>query len=304
MRTVVRDVEFPSEGVVLRGRLYLLDGAHTPVPAVVMAHGTSATITMAIDRYAQAFSDGGLAVLLYDHRNFGISEGEPRQEINPWVQARGYRDAITYLAKLDAVDAERIGVWGDSYSGGEAIVVAAVDERVKAVVAQCPVCGPVAPKPDREGTGFARFKETFRCGNVSGTLGTRAGPMPVVSFDQARHPSLLQPLSAFRWFMEYGGRHGSGWQNDVTRMIPETPVPFSPLMCAAHVTAATLMMVAPDDEMVHANPAISRQAFELLPSHKQWYDIAGGHFGLLWYPSELFEEAVRVQRTFLLANLI
>ena len=48
-----------------------------------MAYGFSATITgMVADNYAEAFYDAGFAVLLYAHRNFGISGGEPRQEIN------------------------------------------------------------------------------------------------------------------------------------------------------------------------------------------------------------------------------
>jgi hypothetical protein len=63
------------------------------------------------------------------------------------------------------------------------------------------------------------------------------------------------------------------------------------------------MIVAPEDEMVQANPAVSLQAFELISGPKEWYEIAGGHFGLLWHPSDLFDEASRVQREFLLANL-
>ena len=85
-----RIVEFPSEGAILRGRLYLLPNASKPQPIVIMAHGFSATINgMVAEKYAEVFYEAGFAVLLYDHRNFGISGGEPRQEINAWIQARG-----------------------------------------------------------------------------------------------------------------------------------------------------------------------------------------------------------------------
>ena len=93
-----RNVAFPSQGATIRGRLYFRQNGSGPkAPIVIMAHGTSATITMVADRYAEVLHEAGFAVLLYDHRNFGISGGEPRGEINPWVQARGYRDAIDYV---------------------------------------------------------------------------------------------------------------------------------------------------------------------------------------------------------------
>ena len=80
------DVSFNSEGAELRGRHYRHpDG---PKPTVVMTHGTTATITMAVDQYAEAIFGAGFDVLLYDHKNFGLSGGEPRQEINPWIQTR------------------------------------------------------------------------------------------------------------------------------------------------------------------------------------------------------------------------
>lgn len=298
-----RDIEFVSEEATLRGRLYLPETHALPVPAVVMAHGTSATITMVIDHYAEVFSRAGLAVLLYDHRNFGISDGLPRQEINPWIQARGFRDAITYLQQIPEIDADRIGLWGDSFSGQEAMVVASIDERVKALVVQCPTCGSRAVPPDFEGNRFAAIRDTLITGDVSGTPETTSGPMPVVSFDQVRHLSLLKPISAYRWFIEYGGRHGSGWLNDVTRVIPPTPAPFNAMWCAPHIQVPTMMMVALEDEMAQANSSVSRQTFDLLPGPKQWYEIAGGHFGLLWHPGDLFEEASNVQRDFLVSNL-
>ena len=69
-----------------------------------MAHGTSATIPMVVDRYAEVFAAAGVSALLYDHRNLGISGGESRQEITPWVQSRGYRDAITFASTIEDHD--------------------------------------------------------------------------------------------------------------------------------------------------------------------------------------------------------
>lgn len=299
-RAAATPVEFRSEGATLRGLLYLPKSSDDQMPPlVIMAHGTSATVGMVADRYAEAFSRAGLAVLLYDHRNFGRSDGEPRQEINPWIQCRGYRDALTFAHTLGGIDPNRIALWGDSYTGGQVIVVGALDGRIKALVAQVPVFGAEPPDVEASLGTLGTIADTLAHGDVRGSPATTVGPMPVVSADQAGTPSLLKPIQAFRWFIDYGGRAGSRWINRVTRVLPATPVPFHPALCAPFVEVPTLLMVAPDDEMVHANYAVARGAYDLMPGPKQWYDIAGGHFGLLYWPSDLFDEASRVQTEFL-----
>ncbi len=42
----------------------------------------------------------------------------------------------------------------------------------------------------------------------------------------------------------------------------------SPVMCACYVRAKILMMVAPEDEMVHANFVVARFANKLMPDPK------------------------------------
>lgn len=69
---------------------------------------------------------------------FKTSDGEPRQELDPWQQVKDYRHAITYMQTQSLLDPEKIGIWGTSYSGGHVLVVAAIDRRVKCVVSQVP----------------------------------------------------------------------------------------------------------------------------------------------------------------------
>src|SRR5258708_36555893 len=80
-------------------------------PAVVMAHGFSATRSMTIDKYAEAFCANGFAVLLYDHRGFGASGGEPRLEANPWTQTRGYLDAVAFVSRADRLQPDPLALW-------------------------------------------------------------------------------------------------------------------------------------------------------------------------------------------------
>jgi uncharacterized protein len=78
------DIEFNADGLTLRGWLYLPEGATKPVPTVVMAHGFSCVKEMFLDKYAETFAAAGFGVLVYDNRNFGDSDGMPRQEVDPW----------------------------------------------------------------------------------------------------------------------------------------------------------------------------------------------------------------------------
>jgi uncharacterized protein len=291
------DVEFSSLGATLRG--WLFRPSVVPAPAVVMAHGFSATRSMTTDKYAEAFCSAGFAVLLYDHRGFGASDGDPRLEVNPWTQARGYMDALKFISNLDHIDPNRIAIWGDSFSGAVACVVAAMNPRVRAVVAQVPAFGEKPAPADPDGKRFEALQQTALSRDVLNYGRPVLGPVPVVSADQVRQPSALKPLSAFRWFIEYGGRISSGWVNDVTVALGETPTVWQPGLCGPHIDVPVLMIVSPEEEMVRANPSVSRAIFDTLQGPKEWHSIAGGHFGLLYHPSELFSEARAVQVSFL-----
>lgn len=254
---------------------------------------------MVADDYAAVFHQAGMSVLLYDHRNFGESGGEPRQEINPWIQARGYRDAVAFLKTRPEIDGKRIALWGDSYSAAQVLVVGALVDGLAAVVSQIPTCGIDLPGIEPSEENFATLKSIYETGDVSGTAETTTGPLPVVSSDQLNASSLLKPIQAFRWFVEFGGRHGSGWENLVTRVVPPTPVPFSSYLTAQYLRAPTFIMVGTNDEMVHCNRAVQQAVFDKIAAPKTLDEIEGGHFGLVWSPSPLFEEASARQANFL-----
>jgi pimeloyl-ACP methyl ester carboxylesterase len=131
------DVKIPSGGEQLAAYVYRPDAAGD-VPCVVMAHGFSATRDDGLPPYAEAFRAAGFAVVLFDYRHLGASSGEPRQLIAVGKQHDDYRAAVAYARGLEGIDADRIALWGTSFSGGHAVSVAATDPRIAAVVAQCP----------------------------------------------------------------------------------------------------------------------------------------------------------------------
>lgn len=298
-------VEVESDGVTLRGWLYEPASRPEQIPALVMIHGFSATVDgMVADRYAEAFAETGVAVVLVDTRGFGRSDGEPRCQINPWVEARDYLACIDHLAGMDGIDPEAIAVWGDSLSGRVAAVVAAVDRRVAAVMVQVPAFGDELEPPDVDGSRF----DTIRSIVLDNTFGSYAaellGPMPVVSPDQLSAPSFLTPITAFRWFIDYGARFGTGWKNQATMRVIDTPVEFSPQPCVPHIDVPFLLVVAEEDEMPMCDAAIARQVHASSSGPREVFEVGGGHFELLYHDSECYTAAVDAQRSFLRTHLL
>jgi uncharacterized protein len=159
-----REARFFSEGVQCFGRIYFPKtfGPESKAAAVVLAPGWGET-AVAIERYAARFAARGLVAMTIDYRGWGKSGGflylaEPvrwddrmrfsqhtakvrirRKRLLPEAQVLDIRNAISYLQGEPGVDRARIGVWGTDMAGGHVVVAAAVDVRIKAVVAQVPV---------------------------------------------------------------------------------------------------------------------------------------------------------------------
>ena len=306
MKGSFRNIEFPSQGVTLRGRMYLPSSSYRQKHAVVvMAHGFTSTISnMTADKYAEQFCNNGLAVLLYDHRNFGISDGEPRHQINFWTQARGYIDAIDYLCLQPEINKDQIALWGASMSARQAFLVGAVDDRAKAIITMIPAFGDDFPMGDTDGTMYDLAKRILLHDDILALPHSTTEAIAVVSHDQSSSPSRLKELTAFRWFMEYGGRFGTNWSNTVSFCQTELPETFHPGLCSVQIKAPILMVVAENDEMKGANPEVARHIFEAIAQPKEWVDIGGGHFGLLYYPSDLFDQSSQAQIEFLNKYLI
>src|ERR1700744_5923145 len=112
----MRDVSTHPEDVwVNSGHGRLRPGLYRPesrakAPLLVMAHGLGAVRTMRLDAYAERFSAAGYACLVFDYRNFGDSEGEPRQLLDVDMQLADWAAAVAYARTLDGVDADRIAL--------------------------------------------------------------------------------------------------------------------------------------------------------------------------------------------------
>ena len=142
MTIVTHPVQFQSQGTTCRGVLRLPATAPHPVPAIVLCAGFSGTQdTPALRATAEMLSQAGFASLTFDYRHFGGSDGHPRQVLDLAGQQADIAAAVDCVRAHPGVDPDRIGLWGTSLGGGHAVVVAAGNPTVKAVVAQVPFNG-------------------------------------------------------------------------------------------------------------------------------------------------------------------
>jgi fermentation-respiration switch protein FrsA (DUF1100 family) len=130
-------VEFTSQGLKLVGDLRVPDdspfAADGKLPALTLTGPLSGVKDQVVGNYAERLTAEGFVTLAFDHRNFGDSEGEPRQHEDSAGKLADLRDAVGYLASRPEADPDRIAVVGVCLGGGYAVRAAAFDPRVRAV---------------------------------------------------------------------------------------------------------------------------------------------------------------------------
>ncbi|WP_067831207.1 alpha/beta hydrolase [Actinomadura kijaniata] len=242
-----RDIEFAADdGVRLRGWFYPARGTSGPAPAVVLAAGFAMLKEQYLDRYAERFAAAGFGALVCDPRNFGASDGEPRQEANPWQQIEDLRHAVTYAGLLPEVDARRIGVWGTHYGGAHAVVLGASDPRVRAVVAQAPAIDGISS--GRRRIPMDRWPNVARA--FAADRAARMGGEPAALRPIVGHPA-ERPVfggDAAREFFLAAAALAPGWRNEVTVRTGEWSRMYDAGRYAELVAPVPLLMVLGDGD--------------------------------------------------------
>ncbi|MFD0147958.1 alpha/beta hydrolase [Streptomyces sp. NPDC055721] len=273
--TLRERVDIPAEGAVtLRGTLYLPESPG-PHPAITMAHGYGGTTKHGIEPFAEVFAEEGFAVLVHDHSGFGASDGEPRQDIDPWRQIVDWRRAISYLESRDEVDPGRIGLWGTSYAGGHAIVLGATDRRLKAVVAQVPTIsgyeqGLRRIPPEATAALEEAFDEDER-----GLLRGEAPRYQALVSDDPGVPAAYRTRDAIDFYLQ--PLPDGLWRNEVTLRSTRAARMYEPGAWVARVSPTPLLMVVATGDTVTVTD-LALAAYEKALQPKRLELIPGGHF--------------------------
>ena len=264
-------------------------------PLLVMAHGLGAVRTMRLDAYAERFCAAGYACLVFDYRNFGDSEGEPRQLLDIGMQLQDWTVAVAYARTLAGIDYDRIGLWGTSFSGGHVIATAARLPGIAAVVSQCPFTDSIASLGAMSPLISARITALA----VRDLIGARHGRPPAMVQTAGRpgEVALMHAPDAYSGYMRLVPS-GTKLRNEVAARIGVTFITYRPGRLAAKIPCPILFCVCETDSVAPAGPTLRYAAMAPRGEVKLYPE---GHFAI--YVDDAFERVVADQLEFLNKNL-
>ena len=138
----IEELGFHSGGCRLEATLKLPAGASAEHPGAAVVQGPGwlgLRDAKLYEPYHQALLEARVAVLAFDYRGFGGSEGDATL-LDPAAQVEDIRNAVTFLETRPEIDRRRIGAFGSGGTGGgNAVMAAGLDDRIRAVVSQVPV---------------------------------------------------------------------------------------------------------------------------------------------------------------------
>ncbi len=286
----IEDHVFPSEGTNCAGWLFLPEHVAYP-PVVVMAHGIAAERNFRLPAFARRFVQKGLAVFLFDYRNFGDSEGKPRHLVNPYRHIQDWFAALEYIRSLGVIDARRLALWGTSFSGGHVLVVAARDGRIAGVVSQVPFVDGFStiftfPLSYLIPGSYHGFRDLWR--KLIGK-----GPHYIKVVDEPGSFALLNTPECLRGYRNLVPED-TVWENRCpARILLQIPT-YRPIRYASGINCPVLIVYGEKDSLIPAGH-VRKTARKI----KNCHTVARptGHFDL--YYGKEFEEIVKIEGDFL-----
>ncbi len=281
-----RDLTFSAGNDACVAWLYPSAGAVRAAPAVVMAHGLSGTRRDRLGAFAERFAAAGFAALVFDHRGFGDSGGEP-DLFEPRRQLEDWAAAIAFTRSLPEIDGTRIATFGSSMGGGNALAAAADDPEVAAAISQVPFLDIVTQAHRSSPRVSAR------------TLAAAVQGRYLPAVGQPDEPALINAPGGeegWRRVVEIG--EDSRWRNRVSsRWLLGRP--FRPGRHAAKLHCPWLVCVGEADRVAKPGPAIA--AARRAPQGELRTYPGVDHFDI--YDGPVHEELVADQLLFLKRHL-
>lgn len=288
------DITFDSDGDTCAAWLFLPDGVERP-PVVILGHGLGATREMRLDAFAERFARAGIAAIAFTYRHFGDSTGQPRQLLSIKRQLADWDAAIAHAKTRGDVDGSRIAVWGSSFGGGHAIIVASRHPELRAAVSQCPFTDGLASARALGPIGTMRLLPTVGADVWSAIRGKE--PRLLTLAGAPGEKALMTAPDALPGYLALVPE-GTPFVNEVAARVAPTITWHRPGKAARKVKVPILFCVCDHDSVT---PAEETLAYARTAPKGEIRSYDAGHFDI--YLGEPFEEIVVDQTEFLARHL-
>jgi hypothetical protein len=299
-------ISFLSKGISCRGYLYHPEDSTGKLPCVVLANGYSGTMDWILPAFAEAFSSNGMAVLTFDYRYLGDSDGQPRQLIDPDEQLVDLRNAVEFVRRHNLVEEKKVALWGTSLGGSYVIQVASQNPDIAAVIGNMPAIdavrgGNINAKAKKAGVGkFRMVVATLQLlgaatvDAMKGVLGLE--PFYIKVYGKPGYAFFTDPDLATRF--ELLEKNSATWQNKTTpRFLFKAPRyregTFEKITAPIHLTLAT--------QDVELSVDFIKEKAKKAPS-VEIKEYPYGHFDL--YHGEISKQVIKDQILFLRRHLL
>lgn len=221
------------------------ESADEPFPVLVAASGYLGLKVIHPERFARALTPLGYAVLAFDYRGFGQSEGE-RGRLAPQDWVADVRAAVDRLRVTDAIDPERIGLLGWGLGGGVVVTEAADDARVRAVAAvNCISDGARSTRNMHDASSWAQLLARIEADRGSRALTGRSevvSPWDIVRLDLDERTDTYVADELYR---------APGYGTGVTLESAELLLRFSPQADVVRMAGRPLLIVHGAENRLH-----------------------------------------------------
>jgi cephalosporin-C deacetylase-like acetyl esterase len=234
---------------------------------------------------------------VYDNRNWGESDGKPRNQIDPFLQARDYWSAFDCAASLPDVDETKIVYWGSSMSGGTALFASSIDKRIKGVITQVPFASDDYLRDQRNKIRPLLFSDQQEVGKGAAPIMIDVHPKTREEAESGLSRAALPSADIFVYLDEVERRGFVPMEKKVTLHSMLNLCNFDVKSIIHRIAPTPLLMVVADNDIT-VPTAEQLLAFQRALEPKKIAIIGdAGHFDV--YMGKKFEENIAVQLQFL-----
>ena len=293
----MQKVTFNAAGHHLAGHLYFppsFDDTKT-YPAVLVGGSLTSVKEQMAGTYAQELAQRGFIALAFDYRNYGESEGQPRQYEDPQLKLEDLQAAVTFLGNQPYVSS--ISALGICTSAGNMAYLAAEDHRVQALAT---VAGwfpnqAVLPLLYGSAENVAALRQTGQAAKA--TYANTGAVQTVLAYSDT--DATASHVGPMEYYMD--AQRGGGvpeWRNQFAVMSWETWLDFAPIDQAANIHIPTAVLHSDGCAL----PDNAKAFYHQLQGPKTLLWLEGNHFDFYDQPTQVTQASDRIA-TFFQQNL-